>query len=215
MISIKLKETTKAKGFTLTDIANATHISMNTLSVLGRGGSKGIQFDTLEKICRFLDCTPNDILSIENESVTILWKTNPQTVGDKLLFTGEVVPTDLLPDSNDSFQGINWIGFPFYAELSATPEDGLVFIRVGLPTSAIPESMSRSTASTREHSMTDTIDYLKRFRKDEREALMLDSVKHVKDNLDPITFADVKQFYCVWVTTPAEFGEVSAIHVKA
>lgn len=62
MITIRLKEVAKSKGHTLTDIAAATHISMNTLSCLGRGVSNGIQFGTLQKICDFLKCTPNDIL---------------------------------------------------------------------------------------------------------------------------------------------------------
>ncbi|KRL90035.1 MULTISPECIES: helix-turn-helix domain-containing protein [Lactiplantibacillus] len=64
LIKIDLKKLAKSKGFTLTDISKATGISMNTLSVLGRNVSTGIQFDTLDKICRFLTCTPNDIIKV-------------------------------------------------------------------------------------------------------------------------------------------------------
>lgn len=71
MINIKLKEVAKSKGYTLTNIAKSTGISMNTLSVLGRNESRGIQFDTLEKICKFLECSPNDLLEIAEEEYII------------------------------------------------------------------------------------------------------------------------------------------------
>lgn len=71
MIRIALKDVAKKKGYTLTDIAAGTGISMNTLSVLGRGESKGIQFDTLEKICRYLDATPNDLLNLAPDEYVV------------------------------------------------------------------------------------------------------------------------------------------------
>lgn len=72
MITIRLKEVAKQKGYTLTDISRATRISMNTLSVLGRGDSNGIQFDTLEKICSFLDVTPNDIIELSSDKYIVV-----------------------------------------------------------------------------------------------------------------------------------------------
>lgn len=71
LIRITLKEVVKQKGYTLTDVAMGTGISMNTLSVLGRNGSKGIQFETLEKICRYLDVTPNDILKLSTDEYVV------------------------------------------------------------------------------------------------------------------------------------------------
>ncbi|WP_390409855.1 helix-turn-helix domain-containing protein [Lacticaseibacillus jixiensis] len=65
VINVQLKEVARQQGHTLTDIAKATGISMNTLSVLGRGDSNGIQFGTLEKICNFLQITPNDLFGFE------------------------------------------------------------------------------------------------------------------------------------------------------
>lgn len=72
MPKIDLKEVAKSKGYTLTDIKNNTGISMNTLSLLGRNESKGIQFETLEKICNFLGVTPNDIIKIGDDQYTVL-----------------------------------------------------------------------------------------------------------------------------------------------
>lgn len=72
MITIRLKEVSKEKGYTLTDISKATKLSMNTLSVLGRGESSGIQFDTLEKICSFLDVTPNDLIELSPDKYVVV-----------------------------------------------------------------------------------------------------------------------------------------------
>lgn len=64
MYEIKLKDVLKEKRTTLTELSQGTGISMNTLSVLGRGESKGIQFDTLDKICSYLKIYPNDLIKI-------------------------------------------------------------------------------------------------------------------------------------------------------
>lgn len=82
MLNVKLKEQAKAKGKTLTDIHNETGISMNTLSVLGRGGSNGIQFDTLEKICVNLSITPSDLLVIEPDKYDVMVSMQPENHND-------------------------------------------------------------------------------------------------------------------------------------
>ncbi|MFI3728500.1 helix-turn-helix domain-containing protein [Vagococcus fluvialis] len=64
MIEISLKDVMNSKNKTITDIHNATGISRNTLGLLANGVSKGIQFDTLEKIINFLDCDIEDILEV-------------------------------------------------------------------------------------------------------------------------------------------------------
>ncbi|MFW7409153.1 helix-turn-helix domain-containing protein [Vagococcus fluvialis] len=50
MIIFNLKEVLKQRGLTMTDVHNSTGISKNTLSLLANGTSKGIQFDTLDKL---------------------------------------------------------------------------------------------------------------------------------------------------------------------
>lgn len=84
MIRIKLKDLVKMRGTTLTNVAAQTGISMNTLSVLGRGESKGIQFETLEKICRNLDATPNDLIELSPDEYTVL--VSSQKMNDDKLF---------------------------------------------------------------------------------------------------------------------------------
>jgi putative transcriptional regulator len=52
------------------DLAEHVGITEANMSLLKQGKVKGIRFDTLEKICDFLDCQPGDLLvySRDNES---------------------------------------------------------------------------------------------------------------------------------------------------
>jgi len=67
MIEIKLKEILNEQGKTMTWLHDKTGISKNTLSLMTKNSSKGIQFDTLEKICTALKITPNDLINISVE----------------------------------------------------------------------------------------------------------------------------------------------------
>lgn len=49
------------------DLAEFVGITEANMSLLKQGKVKGVRFDTLEKICVFLDCQPGDILSYEPE----------------------------------------------------------------------------------------------------------------------------------------------------
>lgn len=44
------------------DLADAIGISETNLSLLKQGHVKGVRFNTLEAICRVLDCQPGDLL---------------------------------------------------------------------------------------------------------------------------------------------------------
>ncbi len=50
------------------ELAAFVGITEANLSLLKQGKVKGIRFETLSKICQYLDCTPGDILKIETES---------------------------------------------------------------------------------------------------------------------------------------------------
>ena len=51
--------TRKAKS---RDLAEYVGITEANVSLLKQGKVKGVRFDTLERICEFLDCQPGDIL---------------------------------------------------------------------------------------------------------------------------------------------------------
>jgi len=46
----------------LKELAERLDISMTNLSLLKTGKVKGVRFDTLEDLCRELNCKPGDIL---------------------------------------------------------------------------------------------------------------------------------------------------------
>ena len=52
-------------------LAKETGVSHTTLWRLKKGKAVGINFDTLEKICRALRCQPGDILFLTNDNVTL------------------------------------------------------------------------------------------------------------------------------------------------
>lgn len=67
MIKIKLKEIIEKRNITLTEIHQATGISKNTLSIIANGTSKGIQFDTLDKLLSFLNVGVSELIEHQND----------------------------------------------------------------------------------------------------------------------------------------------------
>ena len=49
------------------ELAEIINLTQANLSVLKTGKAKGIRFDTLEAICKALDCQPGDILEFTEE----------------------------------------------------------------------------------------------------------------------------------------------------
>jgi putative transcriptional regulator len=64
-IIINLDVAMAKKKMSLTELSEEVGISMTNLSLLKKGKVKGIRFNTLESICRILDCKPGDILDYE------------------------------------------------------------------------------------------------------------------------------------------------------
>ncbi|MBA4155736.1 helix-turn-helix transcriptional regulator [Flavobacterium sp.] len=52
-------------------LAEYVGITEANLSLLKQGKVKGVRFETLEKICEFLDCQPGDLLVYVSEIVDI------------------------------------------------------------------------------------------------------------------------------------------------
>ena len=48
------------------DLAQAIGITQANLSILKTGRAKGIRFETLESICKVLDCSPADIIELKD-----------------------------------------------------------------------------------------------------------------------------------------------------
>jgi len=58
------------KRMKLKELAEATGIAVNNLSVLKTNKARAVRFSTLVKLCKALDCTPGDLLEYvpENEN---------------------------------------------------------------------------------------------------------------------------------------------------
>ncbi len=50
------------------ELADHVGITEANLSLLRRGKVKGVRFETLEKICDYLDCQPGDLLQFRREA---------------------------------------------------------------------------------------------------------------------------------------------------
>lgn len=71
MINFNLKKVMKEKNMTLKELSTKTGLSINTLSLLSTGKSKGIQFDTLEKLIHALDCNVKDLVLVDDGFKTL------------------------------------------------------------------------------------------------------------------------------------------------
>ncbi len=50
------------RKMSVTELSERVGITMANISILKNGKAKAIKLDTLEKICKALDCQPGDIL---------------------------------------------------------------------------------------------------------------------------------------------------------
>ena len=62
MIQVRLDYVLLDKRMKLKDLAEATGIAVNNLSVLKTNKAKAIRFSTLDALCKALDCSPGDLL---------------------------------------------------------------------------------------------------------------------------------------------------------
>ena len=56
------------KKMSLNELSQKVGLTTVNLSILKNGKAKGVRFDTLESICRVLDCQPGDILEYKTDT---------------------------------------------------------------------------------------------------------------------------------------------------
>lgn len=64
-IIINLDVMLAKRKMTLTELSEKVGLTIVNLSILKTGKAKGVRFDTLEAICKVLDCKPGDIIDLE------------------------------------------------------------------------------------------------------------------------------------------------------
>ncbi|MBN2313330.1 MAG: helix-turn-helix transcriptional regulator [Sedimentisphaerales bacterium] len=62
MINVRLDYLLVDRRMKLKDLADATGLAMNNLSILKTNKARAIRFSTLNSLCKALDCTPGDLL---------------------------------------------------------------------------------------------------------------------------------------------------------
>jgi len=67
-IIVKLDEVLKQKRMTSKELCALVDITEANMSILRSGKAKAIRFETLDKICFYLQCEPKDILFYEGDS---------------------------------------------------------------------------------------------------------------------------------------------------
>jgi len=66
-IIINLDVMLARRKMSLTELSDRVGITMSNLSILKTGKAKAIRLETLEAICKVLDCQPGDILEFRSE----------------------------------------------------------------------------------------------------------------------------------------------------
>ncbi len=64
-IIVTLSKVMKNRGVSLGELSDAVGITMANLSILKTGKAKAIRFETLQKLCTVLECTPGDIIQVQ------------------------------------------------------------------------------------------------------------------------------------------------------
>lgn len=67
MIRIDLDVMLARRKMTLTELSQKVGITLANLSILKTGKARAVRFQTLDAICRALDCQPGDILIWEED----------------------------------------------------------------------------------------------------------------------------------------------------
>ena len=62
MINIRLDYVLLDRRMKLKDLAEATGLAVNNLSILKTNKARAIRFSTLTALCKALDCTPGDLI---------------------------------------------------------------------------------------------------------------------------------------------------------
>lgn len=66
-IKVYLDVVLKKKGMTSKELCKLIHITEANLSILRSGKAKGVRFETINKICYYLDCNVGDILKFDGK----------------------------------------------------------------------------------------------------------------------------------------------------
>ncbi len=79
------EQTNPGQKLTLRRLGDLTGVNKNTLARLRSGTAQRIDLGTLDRLCRFFNCTPNDLLLYGKEGVVIISADRREVMKDKLV----------------------------------------------------------------------------------------------------------------------------------
>ena len=72
MMTLNIKDLVDKKGLNKHQFAQLIQVGYTAACNLYNGSTERIYFDTLENICKVLECTPNDIIISDNQNIQLL-----------------------------------------------------------------------------------------------------------------------------------------------
>ena len=69
MIESNLSTLMGARRLKVIDVARELDLNRNTIDLLYKDEAKRIDIEALDKLCKFFECTPNDILRFTNDEM--------------------------------------------------------------------------------------------------------------------------------------------------
>lgn len=67
MIIVNIDVMLAKRKMSVTELTEKVGITMANISILKNGKAKAVRFETLDKICKALNCQPGDILEWRND----------------------------------------------------------------------------------------------------------------------------------------------------
>ena len=67
MIIVNIDVMLAKRKMSVTELSNRVGITIANISILKNGRAKAVKFETLDKICKALNCQPGDILEWRDE----------------------------------------------------------------------------------------------------------------------------------------------------
>lgn len=67
MIIVNIDVMMAKRKMSLTELADKVGITLANMSILKTGKARAVRFETLDKLCRALNCQPGDILQFSEE----------------------------------------------------------------------------------------------------------------------------------------------------
>ena len=80
IMRLNIKELIDAKGLNKHQFGQLIQVGYTAACNLYNGKTERIYFDTLERICKVLECTPNDVIISDDPKIQQLYKNKSDTV---------------------------------------------------------------------------------------------------------------------------------------